>query len=124
MSRYWGRAQGAVMATEKVTVFGLPIIRRVRSTTARSTRRCAATFIRNALVEGDWQTRHAAFRDNLSCARKSKSWSISRAVASITVDDETLFEFYDQRISPISRSAHFDRVVEAGQPRNARLAQF
>ncbi len=49
---HWERAQGAVMATEKVTVYGLPIVaaRKVRSTTARSIRR----YVVNSLFATRW----------------------------------------------------------------------
>ncbi|MBN0459200.1 DUF3418 domain-containing protein, partial [Pseudomonas aeruginosa] len=63
---HWERAQGAVMATEKVTVYGLPIVaaRKVNYSQIDPAL-CRELFIRHALVEGDWQTRHAFFRDNL-----------------------------------------------------------
>lgn len=63
---HWERAQGAVMATEKVTVYGLPIVaaRKVNYSQIDPAL-CRELFIRHALVEGDWQTRHAFFRENL-----------------------------------------------------------
>ncbi|XPE55945.1 hypothetical protein ACNKHW_11060 [Shigella flexneri] len=47
---HWERAQGAVMATEKVTVYGLPLLLRVRSTTAKSIRR----YVVNSLFATLW----------------------------------------------------------------------
>lgn len=63
---HWERSQGAVMATEKVTVYGLPIVgaRKVNYSQIDPAL-CRELFIRHALVEGDWQTRHAFFRENL-----------------------------------------------------------
>ncbi|WP_140397729.1 DUF3418 domain-containing protein, partial [Escherichia coli] len=60
------RAQGAVMATEKVTVYGLPIVaaRKVNYSQIDPAL-CREHFIRHALVEGDWQTRHAFISENL-----------------------------------------------------------
>ncbi len=48
------------MATEKVTVYGLPIVgaRKVNYSQIDPAL-CRELFIRHALVEGDWQTRHA-----------------------------------------------------------------
>jgi HrpA-like RNA helicase len=70
------------MATEKVTVYGLPIVaaRKVNYSQIDPAL-CRELFIRHALVEGDWQTRHAFFRENLKLRAKSKSWSINRAAA-------------------------------------------
>jgi ATP-dependent helicase HrpA len=66
------------MATEKVTVYGLPIVaaRKVNYSQIDPAL-CRELFIRHALVEGDWQTRHAFFRENLKLRTKSKSWSIA-----------------------------------------------
>lgn len=50
---HWERAQGAVMATEKVTVYGLPIVaaRKVNYSQIDPAL-CRELFIRHALVEG------------------------------------------------------------------------
>lgn len=56
-------------------------------------------FIRHALVEGDWQTRHAFFRENLKLRAEVEELEHKSRRRDILVDDETLFEFYDQRIS-------------------------
>ncbi|WP_275235319.1 ATP-dependent RNA helicase HrpA, partial [Pantoea ananatis] len=60
---HWEKSQGAVMASEKVTLYGLPIVaaRKVNYGTIDPTL-SRELFIRHALVEGDWQTRHAFFR--------------------------------------------------------------
>lgn len=108
---HWEKAQGAVMAVEKVTLFGLPIV------TARKVNYSQLDpvlsrelFIRHALVEGDWQTRHAFLRDNLKLRAEVEDLEHKSRRRDILVDDETLFEFYDQRIAPEVVSAkHFDR---------------
>lgn len=47
---HWERAQGAVMATEKVTVYGLPIVAAQGQPTARSIRR----YVVNSLFATRW----------------------------------------------------------------------
>ena len=66
----WSRSQGSAVATEKVTLYGIPIVadrtvllHRIDPVLARE------LFIRHALVEGDWQTRHHFFRDNAAADR-------------------------------------------------------
>ncbi|EOC0862086.1 ATP-dependent RNA helicase HrpA, partial [Cronobacter sakazakii] len=107
---HWERAQGAVMASEKVTLYGLPIV------AARSVNYSQIDpvlsrelFIRHALVEGDWQTRHAFFRENQKLRAEVEELEHKSRRRDILVDDDTLFEFYDQRISADAISArHFD----------------
>ncbi|ELY6231089.1 ATP-dependent RNA helicase HrpA, partial [Cronobacter malonaticus] len=107
---HWERAQGAVMASEKVTLYGLPIV------AARSVNYSQIDpvlsrelFIRHALVEGDWQTRHAFFRENQKLRAEVEELEHKSRRRDILVDDDTLFEFYDQRISVDAISArHFD----------------
>ncbi|EOI1456990.1 ATP-dependent RNA helicase HrpA, partial [Cronobacter sakazakii] len=66
-------------------------------------------FIRHALVEGDWQTRHAFFRENQKLRAEVEELEHKSRRRDILVDDDTLFEFYDQRISVDAISArHFD----------------
>ena len=62
---HWDAQRGAVMAYERVTLYGLPLIPRRRVGYATVEPELARElFIRHALVEGDWQTRHHFFRDN------------------------------------------------------------
>lgn len=107
---HWKRAQGAVMATEKVTVYGLPIVaaRKVNYSQIDPAL-CRELFIRHALVEGDWQTRHAFFRENLKLRAEVEELEHKSRRRDILVDDETLFEFYGQRIShDVISARHFD----------------
>jgi ATP-dependent helicase HrpA len=107
---HWEKAQGAVMADEKVTLFGLPIVmaRKVNygSIDAVISREL---FIRHALVEGDWQTRHAFFRENQRLRQEVEELEHKSRRRDILVDDETLFLFYDQRIGrEVVSGKHFD----------------
>ena len=53
------------MAYERVTLYGLPLVARRRVGYARVEPTVARElFLRHALVEGDWQTRHHFFDDN------------------------------------------------------------
>lgn len=123
---HWERAQGAVMATEKVTVYGLPIVaaRKVNYSQIDPAL-CRELFIRHALVEGDWQTRHAFFRENLKLRAEVEELEHKSRRRDILVDDDTLFEFYDQRIShDVISARHFDSWWKKNQPRDAGSAQL
>ncbi len=107
---HWERGQGAVIASEKVTLFGLPIVaaRRVNYSQIDPVL-CRELFIRHALVEGDWQSRHAFFRENQKLRAEVEELEHRSRRRDILVDDDTLFEFYDQRIGHEAISGrHFD----------------
>lgn len=107
---HWSKSQGAVMASEKVTLFGLPIVAaRQVNYGAIDPLLCRELFIRHALVEGDWQTRHAFFRENLKLRAEVEELEHKSRRRDILVDDETLFSFYDQRIpNDVVSGRHFD----------------
>ncbi|MFU9138111.1 ATP-dependent RNA helicase HrpA [Erwinia tasmaniensis] len=107
---HWEKAQGAVMASEKVTLYGLPIVaaRKVNYGPIDPVL-SRELFIRHALVEGDWQTRHAFFRGNLRLREEVEELEHKSRRRDILVDDETLYAFYDARLPrDIVSARHFD----------------
>src|SRR5699024_10274634 len=62
---HWERKRGAVIAYEHVTLYGVPLVSGRRVNYGRVEPELARElFIRHALVEGDWDTRHQFFHDN------------------------------------------------------------
>lgn len=123
---HWSKSQGAVMAIEKVTLFGLPIVaaRQVNYSTIDPLL-CRELFIRHALVEGDWQTRHAFFSANLKLRAEVEELEHKSRRRDILVDDETLFSFYDQRIpGEVISGRHFDNWWKNAAKQNADLLSF
>lgn len=107
---HWEKAQGAVMSSEKVTLYGLPIVaaRKVNYGPIDPVL-SRELFIRHALVEGDWQTRHTFFRANLRLREEVEELEHKSRRRDILVDDETLYAFYDGRIPhDIVSARHFD----------------
>ncbi|MFF2022217.1 ATP-dependent RNA helicase HrpA [Streptomyces sp. NPDC058171] len=107
---HWEKDQAAVMAYERVTLYGVPVVAhrkvnygRIDPETSRD------LFIRNALVEGDWRTHHKFFADNRRLLTEVEELEHRARRRDILVDDETLFDFYDQRVPPhVVSGAHFD----------------
>ncbi|WP_406252638.1 ATP-dependent RNA helicase HrpA [Streptomyces atratus] len=107
---HWEKDLAAVMAYERVTLYGVPIVAqrkinfgRIDAETSRD------LFIRNALVEGDWRTHHQFFHDNRKLLGEVEELEHRARRRDILVDDETLFDFYDQRIPEhVVSGAHFD----------------
>ena len=123
---HWEKAQGAVMASEKVTLYGLPIVaaRKVNYSQIDPTL-SRELFIRHALVEGDWQTRHAFFRANLKLREEVEELEHKSRRRDILVDDETLFAFYDQRIPhEVVSARHFDSWWKQTQREQPELLNF
>src|SRR5690606_25239591 len=106
---HWERAQGAVMATEKVTVYGLPVVAaREVNYSLIAPSRTRGLFIRRAPGEGGWQTRRAFFRENLKLRAEVEELEHNSRRRAVLVDDEALFEFYDRRIShDVVSARHF-----------------
>ncbi|MCU1424880.1 MAG: hrpA, partial [Microbacteriaceae bacterium] len=102
---HWEKRQGSVVAYERVTLYGVPIVLKRRVQFSRIDPGYARElFIRHALVEGD------LVRETL----KSRDWDFDRANRAlrkelaeleertrrrdILFDDEAIFEFYNRRI--------------------------
>ncbi|MBP2186551.1 ATP-dependent RNA helicase HrpA [Amycolatopsis magusensis] len=107
---HWERKQGAVMALEKVTLFGVPLVADRRVNYGRIDPELSRDlFIRNALVEGDWQTSHKFFHENRALLAEVEDLEHRARRRDILVDDQTLFEFYDQRLgAEVVSARHFD----------------
>ncbi|MFF6913347.1 ATP-dependent RNA helicase HrpA [Streptomyces sp. NPDC012466] len=107
---HWEKDQAAVMAYEKVTLYGVPIVAQRKVNYGRIDAEISRElFIRNALVEGDWRTHHKFFSDNRRLLTEVEELEHRARRRDILVDDETLFDFYDQRIPEhVVSGAHFD----------------
>src|SRR4051794_4754278 len=107
---HWEKKQGAVMAYEKVTLYGLPIVPRRRVGYARvDPVMCRELFIRHALVEGDWETHHKFFAENRKLLEQIEEIENRARRRDIAVDDETVFRLYDARIpAEVVTARHFD----------------
>ncbi|TMQ90101.1 ATP-dependent RNA helicase HrpA [Actinomadura soli] len=107
---HWSKKQAAVMAHEKVTLYGVPIVADRRVNYGRIDPELARElFIRHALVEGDWDTRHRFFHDNRALLEEVEELEHRARRRDILVDDETLFDFYDERIpEDVVSGRHFD----------------
>ena len=108
---HWERKRASAVALERVTLYGVPLVvgRRValgplEPETARD------LFIRHALVEGDWDAQHAFLKDNARLMARMADLEARARRRDLVVDDDTLFDFYDERLpASIVSGAHFDR---------------
>ncbi|SCF04174.1 ATP-dependent helicase HrpA [Micromonospora chaiyaphumensis] len=107
---HWEKKQAAVMAYEKVTLYGIPIVTSRKVNFGRIDPVLSRElFIRHALVEGDWQTHHRFWADNQRLLAEVEELENRARRRDILVDDETIFQFYDQRIpADVVSGRHFD----------------
>ncbi|MFC9466075.1 ATP-dependent RNA helicase HrpA [Streptomyces coelicoflavus] len=107
---HWEKDQAAVMAYEKVTLYGVPIVAQRKVNYGRIDPEVSRElFVRNALVEGDWRTHHKFFADNRRLLTEVEELEHRARRRDILVDDETLYDFYDQRVPEhVVSGAHFD----------------
>ncbi len=106
----WSKKQGTTIANEKVTLYGLPI---VASRTVNYSKidpiLSRSLFIRHALVEGDWQTNHSFYKQNQKLINEVEELEHKSRRQDILIDDDDLYNFYDERIDKSVISAkHFD----------------
>lgn len=107
---HWAKSKGAVMASEKVSLFGIPIVASrpinyglVDPSVSRE------IFIRSALVEGEWHNNYKFFKENNRLIREVEAMEHKSRRRDILVDEQVLFEFYDQRVgTEVVSAKHFE----------------
>lgn len=96
---HWEKKQGAVVAYERVTLYGVPIVQRRRVQFARVDPAYARElFIRHALVEGDWESHQSFERANRELVRELTELEERTRRRDVLVDGEAVFEFFHRRI--------------------------
>jgi ATP-dependent helicase HrpA len=122
----WSSKRGAVVADERVTLYGVPLVAartvgygRIDPALSRE------LFIRHALVEGDWRTRHRFFHTNRELLEDVEQLEQRARRRGLLVDDETLFDFYDQRIpADVVSGRHFDAWWKKARHADPELLTF
>jgi ATP-dependent helicase HrpA len=123
---HWSRSRGAVQASERVTLYGVPIVagRQVQYGTI-DPEVSRELFIRHALVEGDWETTHDFFARNRRLLAEVEELEHRARRRDIVVDDHTLFDFYDRRIpAEVVSARHFDAWWKRARERRPDLLDF
>ncbi len=107
---HWSKRRGAVMAREKVTLYGVPLVTdRLVNYGRLDPELSRELFIRHALVQGEWQARHRFLTVNTELLAEVEQLEHKARRRDIVVDDETLFDFYAARVpTDVVSAAHFD----------------
>uniref|UniRef100_UPI003342DB29 ATP-dependent RNA helicase HrpA n=1 Tax=Gordonia sp. (in: high G+C Gram-positive bacteria) TaxID=84139 RepID=UPI003342DB29 len=107
---HWSTRRAAVMAYERVSLYGVPLVvqRRVHygpidPKTSRE------IFITEALVGGKWRSRHAFVRHNADIISSAEDLEHRARRRDLGLSDTELFDFYDARIpANVVSARHFD----------------
>src|SRR4051812_29618646 len=107
----WDGKRGAVVATERVTVYGLPIVAGRTVTYGRIDPALSRElFIRRALVEGEWEARHDFLAENRRRVAEIEALEERARRRDILAGDEARFAFFDERVpADVVSGQHFDR---------------
>ncbi|MFV8380332.1 ATP-dependent RNA helicase HrpA [Corynebacterium hindlerae] len=123
---HWSTKRGAAMVYQKSTLFGVTIVvdklvpyHRVDPVAARE------MFIRNALIEGQWNTHHTFFHHNAQQLAEAARLEEKARRRDLVVDENTLFDFYDKKLPErITTARHFDSWWKRERQRNPELLNF
>lgn len=123
---HWSRKRAAVMAHERVTLYGVPLVAdrlvnygRVDPELARE------LFIRHALVYGEWDTRHRFLKENARLLEEAEELEHRARRRGIVVDEHTLFDFYDARIAAdVIGGVEFDQWWKRERQKRPTLLTF
>ncbi len=107
---HWSSKAGSVLAYEQVTLYGIPIVAGRRVGYAKvDPAQARDIFIRSALVEGRWRTRHRFFARNNEVRAEAEELEEKARRRDLTVDDEVIFDFYAARIpTEVTGAVQFD----------------
>ena len=122
----WSKKAGAVLASEKVTLYGITLVadREVQYGTIDPVV-SRELFIRRALVEGDFETRHRFFAENRKLLAEVEALEAKSRRRDILVDDETLYLFYDAHIpADVVSARHFDSWWKVASKETPELLNF
>jgi ATP-dependent helicase HrpA len=120
---HWEKKPAQVVAFERVTLYGLPIVPRRRVHFGPIEPETAnEIFIRDALVQADWHCKAPFFKHNQQLIEGIELLEQKSRRRDVLVDDEVLFEFYKKRIpAHIINGASFEKWRKKAEKDNPKL---
>ena len=107
---HWAASTASVVATERGTLFGVPLWADRRVTYGRIDPVASRQiFIRSALVERNWRSDHGFLKHNDRVRDEAADLEERSRQRDLVADDDAIFAFYDRRIPDgIVSGSHFD----------------
>jgi ATP-dependent helicase HrpA len=118
----WDARAGRATTTERVTLYGLPIVTDRRIGYDRVDAAMARTmFIDHALVDGDWNTPHRFVATNRGVLAEVQALA-ERTRSGTFIGDDSLFAFYDKHLpDDVVSARHFDSWWKKVRGKNSDL---
>ncbi|MGQ9483982.1 MAG: ATP-dependent RNA helicase HrpA [Desulfosoma sp.] len=112
-SPHWEKKSGRVVAYERVTLYGLPIVDKRPVDYGRyDAAEARRIFIRSALVEGEVPKPYGFYEHNAKLRQRLENVEDKLRRRGMLIDDEDVFAFYDQRIPMLSDIRSFDKWLK------------
>jgi ATP-dependent helicase HrpA len=123
---HWSKKRASVMAYERVTLFGVPLVADRLVTYGKvDVALSRELFIRHALVYGEWNSRHRFLDTNRRLLEEAEELEHRARRRDIVVDEHTLFDFYDARVgADVVGGAHFDQWWKQERRERPELLTF
>ncbi|MGD7001084.1 ATP-dependent RNA helicase HrpA [Corynebacterium halotolerans] len=123
---FWSSKRQAAMAHQKSTLYGVTIIAdRVVSYHRIDPEAARDMFIRHALIEGDWNTHHKFFHENVAKLHEAAEVEERLRRRGIVADEDTLFDFYDAKLpAEATTGRNFDNWWKKESRENPHLLDF
>ncbi len=123
---HWSKKRAAVMARERVTLYGVPLVAdRLVGFADVDPALARELFIRHALVYGEWHTHHRFFSKNRELLAQAEALEHRARRRDLVVDEHTLFDFYDRVIpESVVSGVHFDTWWKATRRDQPDLLTF
>ena len=120
---HWEKKANCVMALEKGTLYGLTVYggRKV-SYTDKDPGLCRELFIRQALVEGEFESQASFFKHNQQLVREIKNLEHKARRLDVLVDDELIVQFYDSLLpQEVTSGVTFEQWRRKAEKNNPKL---
>ncbi len=122
----WEPARASVVATERVTLYGLPVVAgrtiaygRVDAPLSR------ALFLRRALVEDEWESPHEFVEENRRRLAEVERLEQRTRRRDLLVGDDVRLDFFDARVpQDVLSGFHFDRWWREARRKDPELLTY
>jgi len=120
---HWEKKPAAVMAYERLTLYGLIINPKRKIHYGKiDPVKSHELFVRGALVEGEFNTRAPFFQHNRELVAEIEQLEAKSRRRDVLVDDQVLFDFYETRIpNDVADGRRFDHWRKQAEQKDKQL---
>lgn len=123
---HWSTKRGCAMVYQHSTLYGVPVIQqRLTSFHVVDPGAARDMFIRHALIYGEWNEDHDFLKENQLKLEDASLIEEKMRRRDLLVDEQDLFDFYDQRLpEKVVNAITFNRWWKGKRQHNPRLLDF